>query len=144
MRRSTLLISAASSAWLMISLPSAPAVAQPVPIAVIDFDYRDSSGEAQDMTAEHRARLKEFMGSLRTDLVAGDDYRLVDLSCGAEPCSVSSVTPVELLDEAKRAGARLLLYGGIHKRSTLVQWAKVQMVDLETDKLVIDRWLSFR
>lgn len=153
MRRSVPLISAASALCVMLAFDPARAqapvgagspAAQPIPMAVIDFDYRDSSGEAQDMTAEHRARLKAFMSSLRTDLAASEDYRLVDVSCGTGPCSTSSVTPVELLDEAKRAGARLLLYGGIHKLSTLVQWAKVQVVDVEADKLLVDRLLTFR
>ena len=32
----------------------------------------------------------------------------------------------------------------IHKESTLVQWAKVDVVDVERDKVVYDRLLSFR
>ncbi|HEX7417554.1 MAG TPA: DUF2380 domain-containing protein, partial [Steroidobacteraceae bacterium] len=39
---------------------------------------------------------------------------------------------------------RLLLFGGIHKQSTLVQWANARIVDIERDKLVFDRLLSFR
>lgn len=117
---------------------------EPIPIAVIDFNYRDTSGEAHDSTAEHQARLKAFMDSIRTDVASSEKYRLVDVSCGTKPCSISDSPPSELLEEAKRAGARLLLYGGIHKMSTLVQWAKVQVVDIEADKLVLDRLLSFR
>jgi hypothetical protein len=47
-------------------------------------------------------------------------------------------------NKARQAGARLLLFGGIHKMSTLIQWAKVQAVDLQTEKLVFDRLLTFR
>lgn len=117
---------------------------QPIPIAVIDFDYSDTSGEAHDLTAEHRTQLQGFMDSIRGALTADEKYRLVAVSCGGGPCSLSRSTPPELVNEAKRAGARLLLYGGVHKESTLVQWAKVQVVDIEDDKLVFDRWLSFR
>ena len=151
MRRSGLPIPATLCLTLLLdpALAAAPSdarspPAQPIPIAVIDFDYRDSSGEVQDLTAEHRERLKAFMSSLRSDLAASAGYRLVDVSCGTEPCSMATATPSDLVGEAKRAGARLLLYGGIHKKSTLVQWAKVQVVDIEADKLLVDRWLSFR
>jgi hypothetical protein len=52
--------------------------------------------------------------------------------------------PAELLARASAAGAKRLLYGGIHKMSTLVQNAKVQMVDIENDKLTFDRLITFR
>jgi hypothetical protein len=32
----------------------------------------------------------------------------------------------------------------VHKMSTLVQWAKTQLIDVEEDRLIDDRWLSFR
>ncbi len=38
----------------------------------------------------------------------------------------------------------MLVYGGIHKVSTLIQEAVVQMVDVEQDRLVVDRRISFR
>jgi hypothetical protein len=37
-----------------------------------------------------------------------------------------------------------LVFGGIHKMSTLVQFAKVQVLDLKLDKLVFERLLTFR
>jgi hypothetical protein len=115
-----------------------------VPIAVVDFDYSDSSGEARDQTGEHAARLDAFMQSLRRDLEASGKYRVVALTCPGEPCSAARSDARDLIDAAKRAGARLLLYGRVHKMSTLVQWAKAQMVDVTEDRLVDDRWLSFR
>jgi hypothetical protein len=45
---------------------------------------------------------------------------------------------------ARRAGAQLLLFGGIHKLSTLVQWAKAQVIDMQTEQLVFDRLMTFR
>lgn len=135
-----------AAAIFLIALPSgfANEPHQPASIAVIDFDYRDTSGEVRDATAEHRKRLNAFMSAMRTDLAAGGQYRLVDVTCASLPCSLSNSTPSELIDQVKRAGARFLLYGGIHKESTLVQWAKVQVVDIEADKLVVDRLLTFR
>ena len=49
-----------------------------------------------------------------------------------------------LVESARAAGARFLLYGGIQKMSTLIQHSKVQVVDLQTNKLVFDRLISFR
>lgn len=117
---------------------------QKIPIAIVDFTYRDTSGEVRDSTAAHRQRLQAFMDAMRSDIGSNEKFRLVDVACGTGPCSISDSTPADLLDAAKRAGARLLLYGGIHKESTLVQWAKVQVLDIAADKLVVDRLVTFR
>lgn len=118
--------------------------AEPVAVAVLDFDYFDTSEEPRDQAAEHAARLDAFMSALRRDLEQGGGYRVVALACGAQPCTVRSLPPEELFEVAKKAGARLLLYGGVHKMSTLVQWAQTQLVDVERNRLVDDRRLSFR
>jgi hypothetical protein len=49
-----------------------------------------------------------------------------------------------VLEEAKRAGADLVLLGGIHKMSTLVQWMKAELVDVQTGRVVLDRLITFR
>jgi hypothetical protein len=111
---------------------------------LVDFDYTDTSGELQNQTTKHQALLQAFVASVRQDLAKSEKYRVVSLACEPEPCSIARSDPSKLLSEARSAGATLLLYGGIHKESTLVQWAKVQVVDVQTDKLVFDRLLSFR
>jgi Protein of unknown function (DUF2380) len=111
------------------------------PLAIVDFNYNDTSGEPADQRALHQARLKTFMQAIRNDLASGGKFSLVALSCGSEPCSIPSA---EILNNARQAGARLLLFGGIHKMSTLIQNARVQTVDLQIDKLVFDRLLTFR
>ena len=45
---------------------------------------------------------------------------------------------------ARRSGARLLVYGGIRKMSTLVQWGEIQLLDLEAEKLLMRRTVTFR
>lgn len=117
---------------------------EPTPIAVIDFDYFDTSGEVQNQTAKHEALLRKFMSAVRHDLGGSERYRIVSVTCQPEPCSIAHSSSSEILAKASRAGATLLLYGGIHKKSTLVQWARVQVVDVRTDKLVFDRLLTFR
>jgi hypothetical protein len=114
------------------------------PIAVVDFDYRDSSGEVRDQAAEHRARLDAFMAKLRADLGADPRFPVVTIGCADPPCTAGNMTPTALMDAARRAGARLLLYGQIDKMSTLVEWGRVQIVDVAADRLLDDKLLTFR
>lgn len=120
------------------------AAGQATPAAVVDFNYVDTSGEPSDQSAVHQARLAAFMRSLRDDLVRSRKFKLVSLTCAPDPCSIAQTQPAEILEAARGAGARLLLFGGIHKESTLIQWAKVQAVDLKADKPILDRLFTFR
>jgi Protein of unknown function (DUF2380) len=115
-----------------------------VPIAVIDFDYRDTSGETTDQSVEHRARMSALMDKLRSDIAARPEFRLVALPCKDPPCTAGNTPAPVLIDSAKSAGARLILYGEVHKMSTLIEWGKIQIVDLQADKLVYDKMLTFR
>ena len=54
------------------------------------------------------------------------------------------MNPAELQKAARAAGARFVLLGGVHKMSTLVQWAKIQIADEERGRIVFDRLLTFR
>jgi hypothetical protein len=115
---------------------------QPVPIAVVDFDYLDTSGELRDQHAEHEARLQTFMRALRDDLAGSGQYRIVALRCSQTPCAVGG--SAQLTKDAHSSGAKLLLYGGIHKESTLIQWMKVEAVEVETGTQLFDRLMTFR
>jgi len=138
------------AATALLALTCAPdalaetAPSQPTPIAVFDFDYSDSSGEARDQTREHLARTQDFARRLREDLAASPQYLVVSIECPAPPCTAKSLAPDEVVAAARRAGAKLILYGGVHKMSTLVQWASVELVDIEANRLLDDRFLSFR
>jgi hypothetical protein len=120
------------------------AAEQATPVAIVDFDYKDTSGEPADQSAMHKARLAAFNRSLRADLSRSGKYALVSLTCQPDPCSITQTQPEEIMHAARHAGARLLLFGGIHKESTLIQWAKVQAVDVVKDKPVLDRLFTFR
>ena len=54
------------------------------------------------------------------------------------------MNPAELQKAARAAGAKFVLLGGVHKMSTLVQWAKIQIADEEQGRIVFDRLLTFR
>ena len=120
MHRSRLLI----SALLLLILPHSPAAAEPaIGVAMDDFSYTDTSAEPTNQTAAHERRLSAFMAALRRDIGEGGRYRLVP---------------------SAENGAAFKIIGGIQKTSTLVQWAKVAVIDVGAKKLVMDKLYSFR
>ena len=50
----------------------------------------------------------------------------------------------DLVAAAQNADAQLLVYGGIHKMSTLITWGSVQVVDVRQKQLLLNRLFSFR
>src|ERR1700729_124498 len=115
----------------------------PLALAILDLDYVDTSGEPTDQTAAHHQRAADFVSALQRDLVANGQYRIVPMSCGSGPCE-PVMNPAELQKAARAAGARFVVLGGVHKMSTLVQWAKIQIADEEQGRIVFDRLLTFR
>ena len=122
----------------------AAAASAPIKIAVVDFDYTDTSGEPRDQKAEHAERLADFVKGLRSDLAATGRFEPVAVACASPPCTAGNTPAPALIAAAKASGARLLVYGGIEKMSTLIQWGKLEIVDLDTDRLVGDKMITFR
>jgi uncharacterized protein DUF2380 len=116
---------------------------QPAALAVLNLDYVDTSGEPTDQTAAHQRRAADFVRALQRDLSANGEFRIVPMSCGSEPCE-PAMNPSELQKAARAAGVKLVLLGGVHKMSTLVEWAKIQIADEERGQIVFDRLLTFR
>jgi len=112
--------------------------------AVAEIQYVDTSGEVIDQSADHLRRLREFEASLRTDLAAGGKVRNVTLDCPAGACSVGDIDADQLLAKAQAAGAAYLLISSFHKLSTLVQWAKFDIVEVKTRNVVFNRLVTFR
>ena len=116
---------------------------QPVALAVLNLEYVDTSGEPKDQTAAHQRRAADFVSALQHDLAANGQYRIVPLSCGSAPCE-PAMNPFELQKAARAAGAKLVLLGGVHKMSSLIQWAKIEITDEEQGRIVFDRLVTFR
>jgi Protein of unknown function (DUF2380) len=121
----------------------ADAPPQPAALAVLNLDYVDTSGEPTDQTAAHERRAADFVSALQRDLAANGQYRIVPISCGSAPCD-PAMDPSELRKAARAAGAKLVLLGGVHKMSSLVQWAKIEIADEDQGRIVFDRLLTFR
>jgi hypothetical protein len=113
-------------------------------LAIAEIQYTDTSGEVIDQSADHFRRLREFEAALRTDLAASGKVRNVALDCPPNACSVGDIDADRLLDKAQAAGASYLLISSFHKLSTLVQWAKFDIVDVKTRKVVFNRLVTFR
>jgi hypothetical protein len=113
-------------------------------LAVSEIQYIDTSGEVIDQSADHFRRVREFEASLRTDLAASGKVRNVTLDCPPNACSVGEIDIAQLVDKAHAAGAAYLLVSSFHKVSTLVQWAKVDIVDVKTRNVVFNRLVTFR
>lgn len=99
------------------------AVAAEATIALDDFSYTDTSAEPVDQSAAHERRLQAFMVALRRDIAADQRYRLAS---------------------SAQDGAAFKVIGGIQKTSTLVQWAKVAVIDVGARKVVMDKLYTFR
>jgi hypothetical protein len=97
--------------------------ALPASVAIEDFSYLDTSGEPVDQTAAHERRLQAFMAALKRDVEAEARYQLVPPT---------------------QAGATFKIVGGVQKTSTLVQWAKVAVIDVAASKVLMEKLYTFR
>jgi Protein of unknown function (DUF2380) len=113
-------------------------------MAVAEIQYVDTSGEPTDQSADHFRRLRDFEASLRTDLGGSGKIKIVPLDCPANACSVGDLEASQLLGKAQAAGAAYLLVGSIHKQSTLIQWAKFDLIDVKTRNVAFNRLVTFR
>ncbi|HTZ71867.1 MAG TPA: DUF2380 domain-containing protein [Acetobacteraceae bacterium] len=124
-----------------LAAPALSAHAAARRLAVADFIYVDSSGERRDQTGAHAYRMHVFMAALRHDLAAAAQAELVVPICGTAPCRADSA---DLTEASRKDDADLLLAGGVHKTSTLVQWAKATLIDVKTGRVLVDRTFTFR
>jgi hypothetical protein len=130
MRQSYLVLHALALIGLLAGLcplraETGAAVASPLGVSIDDFSYVDTSGEVIDQTAAHQKRLDAFMRALRADVAAEPRYRLV-----------SSAAPA--------GEARIKVVGGVQKMSTLVQWAKVAVIDVGASSVLYEKLYTFR
>jgi hypothetical protein len=130
---------------LAFSAATAPANSATPALAVGGFSYSDTSGEPRNQASNHQAWLDMFSKLVRADLERGGKFALADIQCAAPECAVvDGVAPPALVQSAEQAGVRFLVVGGVQKTSTLVQWARLAVLDLQGRKVVVDRLFSFR
>lgn len=118
--------------------------AEPVTLAISNFDFRDTSGEVRDQTAEHEKRLRALDAALQKGLSDSEGIKSVPLTCQTGKCSARTAGLDALSMQARTAGARYLLIGEVHKMSTLVGGVKFAVLDLNSNTPACDRFLSYR
>ena len=125
MRRNLLPIYPLLALGLLLDFRAAGATnaALPASVAIEDFSYLDTSGEPIDQTAAHERRLQGFMAALRRDVEAEARYQLVP---------------------SAQAEATFRIVGGVQKTSTLVQWAKVAVIDVAANTVLMEKLYTFR
>jgi hypothetical protein len=120
------------------------AAAAPTSMTVADFDFVDTSGEPQNEVAAHATRMAAFTQYLRDAVAKSGKTTLVKLPCAPEKCSADSLQADDLMEAAKRSKADLLVFGGVHKISTLIEFASIEVADVKTGKSVLHRSVTFR
>lgn len=142
-RRVKRALAAIGAAMLLFSQADTGRSEAPLTVVVADFNYVDTSGEVRDQSAEHRALVASFTELLRENLSAAG-YHVQALECPDPPCTERRMGADGLAAAARRSGARLVVYGGIRKQSTLVQWGRVEVLDLDSNQSLLNRLVSFR
>ncbi len=151
MRRATLLHALAKTGLFtglflgsgLISVAYAANADDALAVSVDDFKYRDTSNEPTDQTAVHEKRLRAFMTALRDDVAADRRFEFVPSSCGPN-CPTDGPALRDRLRAASQAGAQILIIGGIHKMSTLVQLAQTVAIDTTSQRVVFRKYFQFR
>ena len=118
--------------------------ASPVTVAVADFDYLDSSGEVRDQRADHDARLRALGNDIIADLARSGRFAPVHLVCAAPPCSADGMDQDAMVQAARAQHAQLVVFGGVHKMSTLIQWGRIEVMDVATGQRRLARTVTFR
>ncbi|MBD3896486.1 DUF2380 domain-containing protein [Halomonas sp. ML-15] len=114
-------------------------------LALAHFDFRDTSGELHDQSAEHEARLTSLNELLYAGLAGNPEITLVELSCEMERCTHRSPGLAVLAGQAQAAGAQYLLVGEIHKVSTLIGRGRLAVLDLDDNNtFACEQLLSYR
>jgi hypothetical protein len=124
---------------------AAPALAAaPLRVAVADFDYLDTSGEARDQRAAHDQRLHALSAEIGAALAHSGRFTPERLTCAAPPCSADSMDQDAMTQAARAQHAQLLVFGGVHKMSTLIEWARIEVMDVATGQRRLARTVTFR
>jgi hypothetical protein len=118
--------------------------ASPLTIAVADIDYVDSSGEVRDQRADHATRLHALEQQIIADLAHSGRFAPVHLTCATPPCSADHMDQDAMVAAARAQHAQLVVFGGVHKMSTLIQWGRFEVMDVATGKRRLARTVTFR
>ena len=144
MQTRSILLRFLAAAAALATLAGASPPGEPIAVAVAEFDYIDPAGGVMELEQAAGERLRILAQKVSDGLDQSDRYRVVTLAWDPAPCPAGRTDPAELIAKAQEAGARLLVFGGIHKMNAIIQYGNAEVVDLQADRLVFDRNIAFR
>ena len=113
-------------------------------VAVADFDFVDSSGEPRDQAAQHEARMRALKADIVGKIGKRGRFAAAPLACGKPDCSADSLDQDSIAAAARAQHAAYVVFGGVHKVSTLIQFGEVEVMDVASGKSVLARTITFR
>jgi hypothetical protein len=134
---------------LLFSLLSASAAAaEPMRIAVFDFEMIDTSleGEMKGTSPEEKARLAKLAPVLREKLAASDRYVVVDTARVLDRARAQNLQACGGCDAtlAREVGADVALTGTVQKVSNLILNINIYLRDATDDRLLQAMSADFR
>jgi len=134
-----------AAAALGLVLAVSPARAEPrTAVAVANFDFLDTSGEAKDQSETHVRRLKALSDFLREQLAGSSKLELMKLPCEAAQCTATDPGFEQLAQQAKQAGARFVVIGIVKKTSTLIGWIEYSVLRVDDQRAVCGELITYR
>ncbi|AGT09278.1 DUF2380 domain-containing protein [Paracoccus aminophilus] len=125
--------------WLILLLALAlPHPSRAEGIVVMPVKFLDTSKEATDQSAAHLDRIAILTQVLTEDIGA------TALSSQDIATACPKETPECLLAAAKAAGAQTAIFIVVHKSSSLIMQAFVQVLDVDQQHVLFKRDLNFR
>jgi hypothetical protein len=126
--------------FVLCLLSTTPVAAEPVRVAIFDFEMIDTSldGEMKGTSAEEKARLAKLAPALREKLAASDRFIVVDTNSVNERAHAQNLQACGGCDAtlAHEAGADVALTGTVQKVSNLILNINIYLRDARDDRML--------
>jgi hypothetical protein len=126
--------------FVLCLLSATPVAAEPVRVAVFDFEMIDTSldGEMKGTSAEEKARLAKLAPALREKLAASDRFIVVDTNSVNERAHAQNLQACGGCDAtlAHEVGADVALTGTVQKVSNLILNINIYLRDAKDDRML--------
>lgn len=115
-----------------------------IAVAVANFDFLDTSGEARDQKSAHDRRVAALSEYLRQQLSDSGKLDIVSLPCQSVQCTATDPGFEKLSEQAKQAGARFVIIGIVKKTSTLIGWIEYSVLGVDDQRAVCGELVTYR
>jgi hypothetical protein len=126
--------------FLLCLLSATPIAAEPVRVAIFDFEMIDTSldGEMKGTSTEEKARLAKLAPALREKLAASDRFLVVDTTSVNERAHAQNLQACGGCDAtlAHEVGADVALTGTVQKISNLILNINIYLRDARNDRML--------